>query len=194
MTGDPARDPAGYVRRVHAALGDRDPLEVMAELPVALRALTAGLTDEELRKPEGPGKWAAIQVVEHLADHEIINAFRIRSTIAEDEPRLRGYDQSRWIARLHYGEAELETVLHEIEVARGRTVRLLRALAPGDFERVGMHAERGPESLRANLMMTAGHDILHRRQLVRIRTAIGAPAPEEAVRRYAPSDPQASRR
>ena len=164
-----------YVSRLTDTLGDRDPLAVMAELPSALRTLTAGLPDEMMRRPEGTGKWSVIQVLEHLADHEIINGFRLRSTIAEDAPALRGYDQTRWVARLHYGEADAETVLRELETARGRTLRLLRALDPSELERVGMHAERGPESVRLNMALTAGHDLVHRRQIARIRAAIGMP-------------------
>jgi hypothetical protein len=167
-----------YVARLTSALGDRDPLAVMGELPAALRALTAGLADAQMRQPEGPGKWSVMQVLEHLADHETINGFRLRSTIAEDAPLLRGYDQTRWVARLHYGDADAETVLHEVETARRRTLRLLRALAPAELERVGMHAERGPESVTLNIAITAGHDMLHRRQIARIRAAIGVPVSE----------------
>ena len=162
-----------YVSRLTDALADRDPLSVMAELPSALRTLTAGLSEDMMRRPEGPGKWSVIQVLEHLADHEIINAFRLRSTIAEDAPALRGYDQTKWVGRLHYGEADAETVLRELEAARGRTLRLLRALGPAELERVGMHEERGPESIRLNMALTAGHDFVHRRQIARIRAAIG---------------------
>ena len=172
MTPDEVR---AYVSRLTDALGDRDPLGVMTELPSSLRTLTRGLSDEQMRRPEGPGKWSVIQVLEHLADHEIINGFRLRSTIAEAEPQLRGYDQTRWIARLHYGETDAETVLREIETARGRTLRLLRALGPDELARVGMHQERGPESVRLNMAITAGHDMVHRRQIARIRAAIGAP-------------------
>ena len=167
-----------YVSRLTDALGDRDPFAVMGELPSALRTLTAGLDDAQMRIPEGPGKWSVIQVLEHLADHETINGFRLRSTIAEDAPVLRGYDQTRWVARLHYGDADAETVLREVETARRRTVRLLQALSPAELERVGMHAERGPESVRLNIAITAGHDIVHRRQIARIRAAIGLPLPE----------------
>ena len=169
-----------YVARLTDALGDRDPMTVMSEQATALRTLTAGLTEAMMRQPEGDGKWSVIQVLEHLADHEIINAFRLRSTIAEDAPQLRGYDQTRWVARLHYGETDAETVLRELETARGRTLRLLQSLGPAELERVGMHAERGPESVRLNIAITAGHDILHRRQIARIRAAIGVPVPAEA--------------
>lgn len=169
-----------YVSRLTDALGDRDPLSVMAELPSALRALTTGLSEEMMRRPEGPGKWSVIQVLEHLADHEIINGFRLRSTIAEDAPELRGYDQTRWVARLHYAETDAETVLREVETARRRTMRLLGALGPEELDRVGMHAERGPESVRLNMAITAGHDIVHRRQIARIRAAIGAPVDDDA--------------
>ena len=43
-----------------------------------------------------------------------------------------------------------------------------------DFERVMRHAERGDESLEKMIRMHAGHDLVHLRQIARIRRAVGA--------------------
>jgi hypothetical protein len=176
-------NPAGRSREHAAAdtaaliglLGDDDPLAVLAELPVELPGLVAGLSTDELRRPEAPGKWSVIQVLDHLADQETVNAFRYRVVIAEDNPPIQGYDQDRWSERLRYGSADPATLITEITVLRGRTLRLLRALRPAEFTRAGRHAERGPESVEHIMRLNAGHDILHRRQIARIRAAIGKP-------------------
>ncbi|HVE80446.1 MAG TPA: DinB family protein [Gemmatimonadaceae bacterium] len=173
--GGAAEAAGGYTAALLDLLGDRDPLAVQAELVPALRRLSAGLSDGELRRPERPGKWSVMEVVEHLADQELVNGYRIRSVVAEDEPELRGYDQDRWAARLRYGAADLETVMSELAALRGRNLRLLRALPPAELERAGLHSERGPETVRRIMLLTAGHDLLHRRQIERIRSAIGRP-------------------
>jgi hypothetical protein len=41
-----------------------------------------------------------------------------------------------------------------------------------DYTRVGVHSERGEESIGHMMKMYGGHDILHRRQLERIRRAV----------------------
>ncbi len=182
-TISPFSNPAGgaaeaagvYTAALLELLGGRDPLAVQAELVGALRWLTADLDDAELRRPERPGKWSVLDVLEHLTDQELMNAYRLRSVIAEDEPPLRGYDQDRWAERLRYGAADAGTVLAELAALRGRNLRLLRALTPPELERVGQHSERGPESARRIMMLTAGHDLMHRRQIERIRAAVGRP-------------------
>jgi len=158
-----------YVESLLALLGDRDPIAVQRELVPALRRLLDGLDDAALRRPEASGKWSIAQVVEHLTDQEIVNAFRIRSTVAEDEPELRGYDQDRWASRLRYGAAPFAEVLDELEAVRRRNLRLYAALTPEEMQRFGRHAERGAERVDHLLRLTAGHDLVHRRQIERIR-------------------------
>lgn len=171
-----ARAAAGkYIAALLELLGDRDPLAVQAELVGAVAELTTGLSAAELARAEAPGKWSILQVVEHLADQELVNGFRLRSIVAEDEPALRGYDQDRWAARLRYGSVGLEPVLDELRVLRERNLRLYRSLSEAELDRVGMHEERGPESARRLRALTAAHDLLHRRQIARIRAAGGRP-------------------
>jgi hypothetical protein len=173
--GRTPEESVGYVKALLDLLGDRNPLTVQGELVGRLTALTAGLADEETRRPEAPGKWSILQVLEHLTDQETVAAYRLRSVIAEDEPALRGYDQDRWTARLRYGNAPAGQVLAELTTLRARNLRLYGALDDREFERVGLHSERGRESARRLCELTAAHDLVHRRQIARIRTAIGKP-------------------
>jgi len=174
-----ARDAAAaYTSALLALVGDRDPLAILAELPAALPRLVAGLSDADLRRPEAPGKWSVLQVVDHLADQETVNAFRYRMIVAEDEPPIQGYDQDRWAARLRYGAADPATLVAELAAQRGRTLRLLRSLAPDELRRVGRHQERGPESVEYIMRLNAGHDFVHRRQIARIRAGFGKPVAE----------------
>lgn len=169
---------AQYIRDLLELLGERDPLDIQRTLGVEVRKLIAGLTPAQLRTPEAPGKWSMLGVLEHLVDQELVTGYRYRSVIAEDEPPLRGYDQDRWAQRLHYGDADAATLVTELEVLRGRNLRLLQALGKEEKERFGHHAERGPESVSRLIMLMASHDMVHRQQLTRIRTAVtGAKAP-----------------
>lgn len=171
-----ARESAdAYIAALMELLGDRDPIAVQCELVDAIRELTSGLTDQELARPEAPGKWSVLHVVEHLADQELVNGYRLRSIVAEDEPPLRGYDQDLWAAKLRYGAAGLEPVLGELRALRERNLRLYRALSEAELDRVGLHSERGAESARRLRSLTAAHDLLHLRQVARIRQSMGEP-------------------
>jgi hypothetical protein len=172
-----ARDGAeAYISALMELLGDRNPIAVQLELVDAVRKLTTGLSADDLARPEAPAKWSILQVAEHLADQELVNGFRLRSIVAEQEPPLRGYDQDLWAAKLRYGAAGLEPVLDELRALRQRNLRLYRALSEDELDRVGLHDERGPESARRLRALTAAHDLLHRRQIARIRASFGRPA------------------
>jgi hypothetical protein len=173
-TDSPAQIDA-YVAALFAALGSRDPLESMAEMPAALRRAVAGLSAEQQAAPERPGKWSVLEVVQHLADAELVGAFRFRMVLAHDAPALPGYDQDLWAERLHYAESDLATALADFTTLRASNLRLLRRATPDDLRRIGRHAERGDESLSKLVSMYAGHDLVHLRQIDRIRRAIGAP-------------------
>ena len=163
-----------YVAAILQALGSRDPFEVLAEMPAALRDAVAGLTSEQEATPERPGKWSVRQVVQHLADSELVGAFRFRMVLAHDAPELPGYDQDLWAERLGYQDIDLATSLQDFSTFRLLNLRLLRRAKPEDMKRVMRHAERGDEPLDHMIKLYAGHDIVHLRQIARIRQTIGA--------------------
>jgi hypothetical protein len=163
-----------YVAAILAALGSRDPMELLAETPTVLRTAVAGLTPEQDGTPERPGKWSVRQVVQHLADSDVVGAFRFRMVLAHEAPELPGYDQDLFAERLRYQEADLATALDDFEFLRNLNLRLLRRATPEDLKRVMRHAERGDEPLAHMIKLYAGHDVVHLRQIARIRQAIGA--------------------
>ena len=165
---------AGYTRALLEVLGTRDPLAVQGELPDALEHAVAGLSDTQLRTPEKPGKWSVIEVVQHLADSEIVYGYRIRLILAGDTPDIVGYDQDAWARRLRYIDTSLPDALAQVRILRSRGLALLRSLTPDEWERAGMHSERGRESIRHITKLLAAHDLVHLRQIVRIKSAIGA--------------------
>jgi len=161
-----------YTAAVLGLLGSEDPLSVLRSTPDALRNAIDGLTERELSKPEAPGKWSIRHVVRHLADSDLVWGYRLRLVLSQDRPTLTGYDQDRWAERLDYAQAPVEPALEEFSVLRRSNLRLIAGASTGDLERVGVHAERGEESVSHMIRLYAGHDLLHLAQLTRIREAI----------------------
>jgi len=156
-----------YRQAVIALIGQRDPLEVLGELPEWIRQKLRNLDDARLRKPEAPGKWSVMEVVAHLTDAELVHGYRTRMIVAEREPPLTGYDQDGWALALGYASADLPTTLAMLTALRDANLRLWSAFTPAQLARVGHHSERGPESAGLYLRLAAGHDMVHRRQIER---------------------------
>ena len=165
---------AAYVAAILDLLGSRDPLAVVRDTPTALARAIEGLSDEQLRTPERSGKWSIGQVLQHLADSDLVWGWRVRLILAQDRPTLTGYDQDLWADRLRYAESVPAESLETFRVLRRANLRLVERASPQDLQRVGVHVERGEESLAHLIRLYAGHDLLHLNQIARIRKAIGA--------------------
>ncbi|MEO8216926.1 MAG: DinB family protein [Acidobacteriota bacterium] len=163
-----------YRRVMLGQLDGRPPLEILGELPSAIEELTREAPGELLSRPEAEGKWSVAQVVQHLADSELIYGCRLRMVIAQDRPRIVGFDQDLFATRLHYENTVLKDALQVLTTVRVANLRLLTSLSPEAFQRVGEHEERGEESLDLMCRLCAAHDLMHRRQIARILLAVGA--------------------
>lgn len=174
FTNPASRSPehaGAYVSAILDLLGDREPIGVLEQTEGALRHAMDGLSRKQLTEPEAPGKWSVRHVVQHLADSELVWGWRLRMVLAHDRPRITGYDQDLWAERLGYDEVDAEQALKEFAVLRGANLRLLGRASREDLARVGVHAERGEESVAHMMRLYAGHDLLHLKQIDRIRKA-----------------------
>jgi hypothetical protein len=167
-----AEHAAAYTRAILGLLGDREPNEVLRETVAALPRAIERLSPAQLRSPEAPGKWSISQILQHLADSEIVWAWRMRVILAQDRPPITGYDQDLWAARLHYDQSDPSEALEQFTILRRANLRVLDRASPADLERVGIHSERGLENLAHLRRLYAGHDLMHLQQLDRVRRAV----------------------
>ena len=168
-----AEQAQAYTSAILGLLGARPALDVLEGTPEALRRAINGLSERQLSAPEAPGKWSIRHVLRHLADSEIVWSYRLRMVLAHDRPQLTGYDQDAWADRLGYADSDAPEALDSFAVLRRANLVLLRRASLEDMKRVGVHTERGEESVEHMVRLYAGHDLLHLRQIERIRGAIG---------------------
>ena len=121
-----------------------------------------------LRRAEAPGNWSVIQVVQHLADSDLVAGYRVRMVVAENSPPLPGYDQDGWAREFHYDQVPLAAAMDQLRSLRNANLGLWSRLTPDQLQRVGIHSERGPESAGHILRLMGAHDLVHRRQIDRI--------------------------
>jgi hypothetical protein len=161
-----------YVAAILELLGDQDPIAVLRETTNQLDRFVQTTPRHVLARPEAPDKWSMGQVLAHLADSDLVWGWRLRLILAQDRPPLTGYDQDKWASRLGYADADPRDSLALFSILRKTNLRLVERASAEDLQRVGVHVERGEESLAHQLKLYAGHDILHLNQLERIRQAV----------------------
>ena len=61
----------------------------MREAPAAIAMLVADASDDALERRSAPGKWSVRQILCHLADCELVFAFRLRAGTAHVAPAER---------------------------------------------------------------------------------------------------------
>ena len=157
-----------YIAAILELLGDQDPLVVLRETPNQLNRIVASTPRHVLARPEAPGKWSMGEVLAHLGDSDLVWGWRLRLILAQDRPPLTGYDQDRWAAGLGYADADPRDSVAMFSILRKTNLRLIERASPDELQRVGVHVERGEETLAHQLKLYAGHDILHLNQLDRI--------------------------
>jgi hypothetical protein len=163
-----------YTRALLDVLGSRDPVEVLSELMPWITERIRRVDQRILRVPEAAGKWSVIEVLQHLADSDLVFGFRLRMILTEDKPPLQGYDQDAWARTLKYSDVQFELAMDQLRSLRAANIHLLRQLSPVQLERSGLHSERGPESAGFLLRLMGGHDLVHRRQIDRILAAVSS--------------------
>jgi len=144
-------------------LGDRDPMEVIATTAARLETLLAAIGPVRAAQPRAPGKWSPREITCHLADCEIVFAFRLRQALAEDRHCLQTFDQDKWAPV--YGAYELSAALAAFTAVRNWSVALVRWLPAAAFDRRLIHPERGEMRYRVLVETMAGHDCNHLAQL-----------------------------
>jgi hypothetical protein len=137
-----------------------DMLTTMAEMP---RIISRSF--REPRPLSREAGWSPHEIAAHLADVEVVEGWRLRQTLAVDEPELQPFDQDAWAAVLHYGTRELATSLATYAANRQANVEIMRTLDQAGWERRFRHAEFGHLPLRALVQHISDHDILHLKQI-----------------------------
>ena len=168
-----AAEADAYIAALLGLLGDRAPMDVLRATGPALRARAGTLDPALLRRREAPGKWSVTHVLQHFADSELVWGWRLRMVLAHDRPTITGYDQDAWADRLGYDNADPAAALDEFDVLRLSNLRLIQHAGPEALQRVGVHSERGEESVAHMMKLYAGHDLLHLAQIDRIAAALG---------------------
>ncbi len=147
-------------------LDGRDARTVLAATPGLLAQAVGALTPEQVEAPIAAGKWSPREIVAHLADCELVFGFRLRQTLAKDNPTIQPFEQGDWAKQ--YASYDLPTAMEMFRAARAWNLKLVDGLKGADFGREMTHPERGTMTFQTVLETMAGHDLNHLAQLQRV--------------------------
>jgi uncharacterized damage-inducible protein DinB len=124
------------------------------------RSIT-GLSTEDLLWVPPPdaqiGSWSIQQIVIHLMDSDLIWVNRMKSIIAEENPTVLGYDESKFAASLFYDAQNAESSIGLLDLNRRQFTKVLRKLPESSFSRTGQHSERGSITLGQSVQWMVEH-------------------------------------
>jgi DinB superfamily len=167
---------AQYKARILRHVGGREPLPLLAAAPDTLATLLADVSPALFARRPALGKWSIQEIVAHLADDELVGAYRIRLILAAPGTAIQAFDQDVWAETGRYAATDPWQALALFRALREANLALWGRLTPAEWEHAGVHAERGVESIRDIATYYAGHDLNHFAQIEAILATAG-PAP-----------------
>lgn len=174
---DATNEPGAYRDTLVTLSGERDPIEVLSSTHANIARATSGLSLETLQMPSRAGEWSAQELIGHLLDAEMAYAFRLRLTLTEEQPHYPAFNEKSWAS---LPKPQFPALLEAFGALRNINLFLLQSL-PASWQRVGIHAEQGPETVELTMRKLAGHDLAHLNQLERTLAAVTASTGEKSV-------------
>lgn len=160
-------DSQEYLARIKN-LGASNFLETQSESPLVLSDLIQGRDLADLTRPPAPGRWSVAEILAHLAEDEIVTHWRYRQMLETDGVALASFDQDLWATVGEYRCRPPQETLTLFRLLREANLRMLSALSSEQWQRSGVHAERGKITIEDLARHMAGHDLNHIEQIRRI--------------------------
>src|SRR5579864_6180740 len=119
----------------------RKDIEAAEKSPKEIAAAVSGLSPDVMRYKPSPDKWSILEILGHLADIEIVYAYRLRQMLADEKPVIAPMDQNAWARNLGYTETPAPELIALYGLNRHHTLQLLRRMKPGDLAKSAYHPE-----------------------------------------------------
>jgi hypothetical protein len=160
---------AGTLNPYAGYLNGQQPLAILDTTAGRLQFLAQAIGAARIAVAPAPGKWSARDILCHLADCEMVFAFRLRQTLAEDHHTIQPFDQDRWAAL--YSNFSAPAALGAFTALRRWNLLLIETALPSHAAKPVTHPERGTMTFATIVETMAGHDLNHLAQLERIAAA-----------------------
>lgn len=127
------------------------------------------LSDTDLDRTYGPGKWSVRFLLHHLSDSETVFYDRICRVLSEPRQVLWVYDQSAWAKGLDYARRPLQLARPVYDSLRNSVIHLVRIHYESKGHLEFVHSVTGVRMLKDEMEKVASHNEHH---LAHIRSAL----------------------
>src|SRR5262245_56753139 len=117
-----------YTARLVGSTEGKDPIAMQRETPRLIAEVLAGATKEQLTKRPEQNKWAANEIIAHLAEDEITTYWRYRQIIEHNGGTLSSFDQDRWAQWGNYQSWDAQEALAMFRLLREKNLQFLSGL------------------------------------------------------------------
>lgn len=129
------------------------------------------LSDTELSRTYGPGKWSVRYLLHHLADSETVFYDRLCRVLSEPRQVLWVYDQDAWAKGVDYSKKPLALSRPVYDSLRTANTYYVETRYESDGHREFVHSVTGVRTLKDEMHKIAAHNAHH---LAQIRTALSS--------------------
>lgn len=170
----PDEIPAGGLQALVDTVEGDCVLQVLRDQAFWICELASSLSAEQVDRVHPPYQWSVRQVIEHVADAERVNGYRMMRFAAGDPTELSGWDENAF-ADARFGLGNLHHLITELGALRQANVALLQRLTPSAWDRTGT-ADGNRLSVRGIAWIAAGHlqhhwSILEKRCEIQVQRA-----------------------
>jgi hypothetical protein len=109
--------------------------------PARLKAVVAGLSDDQLALQYRPDGWTIRQVVHHVVDSHTNSYVRFKWVLTEDHPTIKTYNQTLWAERPDAKVGPIEMSLTFLDGLHERWVYVLKTISVAEWSRTFYHPE-----------------------------------------------------
>jgi len=125
---------------------------------------------EEYLWRQSTDKWALLEIVCHIRDEEVEDfRTRVKYVLEDPELTLPSIDPVGWVLDRKYIEQDYNTVLNSFIDERERSINWLKSLQDPKWDNSYLHPKLGPMSAKLFLSNWLAHDLLHIRQIMKLR-------------------------
>jgi hypothetical protein len=123
------------------------------------------LSEHDLARTYGPGKWPVRFILHHLSDSETVLFDRIRRVLSEPTQVLWAFDQDAWAQGLEYSKVPLDISRRIYESVRGAIIHYAGLYYEEKGQLEFVHSKTGVRTLKDEFDKVAAHNEHHLEQI-----------------------------
>jgi len=116
-------------------------IQNLKEFSTLLNHLCQNLDEDELLKIYRPDSWDIQQLIHHIGESHINAYIRVKLALTEDNPTIKPYKESAWVATPENRLISHTVSLQIIESIHVKLVALLENLTEDELERTYVHPQ-----------------------------------------------------